>query len=148
MAQNQFMVSIRPCTSDDVDATCALWREVFPEYEDPAKPHRNPRSNIERKLEWNDGLFWLAIDDEDNIIGSIMAGYDGHRGWIYSAAVSANGRRQGIGRMLVHHAEDALRKLGCPKVNIQVMAFNGSAMNFWKTEGYEQDHVISFGKRL
>lgn len=142
------MVNIRHCTTDDVYAVCALWREVFPEYDDPAKPHEDPRADIQRKLEWNDDLFWVATNDDDEIIGSIIAGYDGHRGWIYSAAVSSNGRRQGTGRALVHHAEEALRKLGAPKVNIQVIVDNFSAQNFWKSEGYEMDRVTSFGKRL
>jgi len=138
---------VRPVTVHDAEALVALWRVVFPEYGDPARPHRDPRANVERKLAFGDGLFWLAELD-GRVVGTIMAGYDGHRGWIYSLGVHPEARRAGAGRALVAQAERALVALGCPKVNLQVFSSNVSAQGFWRRVGYAQDEVVSFGKRL
>jgi ribosomal protein S18 acetylase RimI-like enzyme len=81
-------------------------------------------------------------------VASVMAGYDGHRGWIYSLGVHPSMRRTGIGPALVAEAERALADLGCPKVNLQVLTSKGEAQAFWRSAGYEPDPVVSFGKRL
>lgn len=138
---------IRGVAEADTDAIIALWREVFPEYDDPARPQRDPRSSIARKLAFGDGLFWLAEDDA-RVTGTAMAGYDGHRGWIYSIGVAPALRRKGIARALLAHAEGQLRALGCPKINIQVLSTNEGALRFCQSAGYRQDEVISLGRRL
>jgi ribosomal protein S18 acetylase RimI-like enzyme len=140
-------VTIRPVVRDDIEAVVALWRLVFPEYGDPAKAHRDPRASIERKLAFNDGLFWLAARDAA-VVGTVMAGYDGHRGWLYSLGVHPAARRAGIGRALLAVAEQRLAELGCPKVNLQVFDTNTEALAFWRTAGYAPDAVVSLGKRL
>jgi ribosomal protein S18 acetylase RimI-like enzyme len=138
---------IRPVTGRDTDAVIALWGAVFPEYGDPTRPQRDPRASIARKLAFGDGLFWLA-EEEGHAIATVMAGYDGHRGWIYSLGVLPSARRTGIGRALVAEAERALAALGCPKVNLQVLTSKEGARAFWRAVGYEPDAVTSFGKRL
>jgi ribosomal protein S18 acetylase RimI-like enzyme len=138
---------VRPVTSQDMDAVIALWDSVFPEYRDPARPQRDPRASIARKLAFGDGLFWLA-EEEGRAVGTVMAGYDGHRGWIYSLGVHSRVRRTGIGRALVAEAERALAALGCPKVNVQVLISKEDAQEFWQSVGYVPDVVTSFGKRL
>jgi ribosomal protein S18 acetylase RimI-like enzyme len=100
-----------------------------------------------RKLAFGDGLFWLA-EKEGRVVATIMAGYDGHRGWLYSAGVHPDMRRVGVGRALVAQAERALHGLGCPKVNLQVLSSKKSAAEFWRSLGYEPDEVTGFGKRL
>jgi ribosomal protein S18 acetylase RimI-like enzyme len=77
-----------------------------------------------------------------------MAGYDGHRGWLYSLGVHPSRRHHGLGRLLLSHAEVALTKLGCPKVNVQVLESNAGAREFWSAAGYKADPVASFGRRL
>lgn len=131
----------------DTDAVVALWREVFPEYDDPSRPQRDPRTNIARKLAFGDGLFWLAEDDT-RLVGTAMAGYDGHRGWIYSIGVAPAQRRRGFAQALLAHAEAQLRALGCPKINIQVLSANQQALSFWRSAGYQPDDVVSLGRRL
>lgn len=140
-------MNIRPVTSDDVDALVAFWCLVFPEYGDPSRRHRDPRANVERKLAFGDGLFWLG-ELEGRTIGTVMAGYEGHRGWIYSLGVHPDVRRSGAGRALLAQAGRALAALGCPKVNLQVFSTNVGAQDFWRRVGYAQDEVVSFGKHL
>lgn len=140
-------VAVRRVTAADAEAVLALWRVVFPVYTDPAHPQRDPAASLARKLAFGDGLFWLA-EREGRVVGTAMAGYDGHRGWLYSVGVHPEARRAGVGALLVAEAERALSALGCPKVNLQVYASNASAQAFWRGVGYAQDDVVAFGKRL
>ncbi len=140
-------MNIRLATAADTDAIVALWLVVFPEYSNPAFPQRNMLGSIRRKLEVDDGLFWVGVVD-GKVIGTAMAGYDGHRGWLYSFGVHPDWRGRGHGRALLRQAEEALKALGCPKINLQVMATNESGIAFWRANGYLQDEVLSFGRRL
>lgn len=148
MTTTMIDLRIRRIVAADVDAVIAFWREVFPEYNDPARPQRDPRASIERKLAFGDGLFWLAQDEAGALLGTAMAGYDGHRGWLYSIGVHPARRGRGIGRALLAHAEGALTACGCPKVNLQVLAANEPGLAFWRAVGYQRDEVVSFGRRL
>lgn len=138
---------VRSVTAADVEAVVRLWQVVFPGYDDPANPHRDPAANVARKLAVADGLFWLA-EREGGILGTAMAGWDGHRGWLYAVGVHPEARRGGVGARLVAEAERALAALGCPKVNLVVLAGNGAAQAFWRRMGYVEDAVVPFGKRL
>jgi len=140
-------LTIRPVTSADTEAVLSLWRQVFPEYDDPARPHRDPKASIALKVAFGDGLFWLAERD-GRVIGTVMAGWDGHRGWLYSLGVHPEVRRAGVGRALLGVAEEALASRGCPKVNLQVLGGNQEAQAFWRRAGYAPDAVVSLGKRL
>ena len=84
----------------------------------------------------------------DGVIGSVMAGYDGHRGWVNYLAVSPHARRGGIGRALMSEVELRLRGAGCPKINLQFRATNQAALGFYRALGYSTDDVISLGRRL
>jgi ribosomal protein S18 acetylase RimI-like enzyme len=143
-------MKIRPALAADTVAIVALWQVVFPEYSNPAFPQRNMVASIERKLAAQDGLFWVGeVDDlQAPLIGTVMAGYDGHRGWLYSLGVHPGFRGRGYGRALLKHAETTLQQRGCPKINLQVLANNAAAIGFWRANGYVQDEVMSFGRRL
>ena len=136
-------VDIRPYTESDEAGVVALWREVFPN----APAHNDPRFDIQRKLSVQPQLFLLAIAGSE-IVGTAMAGYDGHRGWVYYVAVSPRFRRQGIGTALMKRAEGGLARLGCPKINLQVRASNEAVVSFYRALGYEVEERISMGKRL
>ena len=140
-------ITVRRVDAADAEAVLELWRVVFPEYGDPERPQRDPAAGIARKLAFGDGLFWLA-ERGGRLVGTAMAGYDGHRGWLYSVGVHPEARSAGVGARLVAEAERALAALGCPKVNLQVLAENGAAQAFWRSLGYRQEAVASFGKRL
>ena len=92
-------------------------------------------------------LFLVAVDD-DRVIGTVMGGYDGHRGWIYSMAVDERERHRGVGSVLMDEIEEALRALGCLKVNLQVVPSNSGVVNFYERLGFSVEDRISMGKRL
>lgn len=134
---------IRQCTEEDIDAIISLWNGIFRN----DSLHNEPRGSIERKLQMHDGLFFVAESD-GTIIGTVMAGYDGHRGWLYSLAVDPDFRHRGIGASLVETAEMALKQLGCLKVNLQVLGDNGAVVEFYRKLGFMPEDRISMGKRL
>jgi len=121
----------------------ALWQEAFG-YD---TAHNLPTLAIDKKLAVNDGLFFVATDKK-NVVGTILAGYDGHRGWLYSVAVHADYRRHGLGSSLVRHAEQALTALGCMKVNLQITSGNDGVAGFYEALGYGVEPRISMGKKI
>jgi ribosomal protein S18 acetylase RimI-like enzyme len=125
------------------DQVVSLWQAVFG-YE---TSHNAPDLVIDKKIEFNDGLFFVAID-EGQVIGTVMAGYDGHRGWIYSIAVSSDYREKGLGSALLSYAEEKLSEKGCMKINLQIMEGNETVEVFYISNGYHTEKRISMGKRL
>jgi len=125
------------------DQVIALWNIVFG-YE---SAHNEPSLVIDTKLAADDGLFFVTIID-NQVIGTIMAGYDGHRGWIYSVAVHPEHRKQGIGSLLVSQDECALAERGCMKINLQIVAGNESVAAFYESLGYAVEQRVSMGKRI
>jgi ribosomal protein S18 acetylase RimI-like enzyme len=115
----------------------ALWKNVFG-YE---AAHNNPSLAIDKKLQVDDQLFFVAVADKA-VVGTIMAGYDGHRGWLYSLAVAPSHRRQGIGSRLVSQAEGALTRKGCVKINLQILEGNESVAAFYAALGFSVEKRI------
>jgi len=136
-------LEIRPCTYDDRAGVIALWEQAFPD--DP--PHNAPPLVFDAKLAMNDGLLFVATD-ADTVAGTAMAGYDGHRGWLYAIAVSPPYRRRGIGTALVRHAFGALRAAGCSKVNLQVRATNAAVIGFYASLGFGVEDRVSMGMHI
>lgn len=136
-------MQIRAYCDSDFSCVDALWQEAFPD--DP--PHNQAELAIPAKLAIQPELFLVACND-GGIAGTIMAGYDGHRGWLYAVAVSHKARRQGIGTALVRAAEQALRGLGCSKVNLQIRSDNSRVAKFYQSLGYGVEERISMGRRL
>jgi ribosomal protein S18 acetylase RimI-like enzyme len=140
-------VIIRVFDERDTQDVLALWAQAFPEYATPGKPQRDPRLSIRNKLAMQPEFFFVGVLDE-RVIGTVMVGYDGHRGWMYSLAVAEDARGNGYARALVEHAERALAAIGCPKLNLQIMANKPETQAFYAKLGYQMDEVVSFGKRL
>ena len=107
-------LSIRRFEASDTDAVVALWQEAFPEYRDVTRPQRNPHLSIANKLATQPELFFVAVFGE-RIVGTVMGGYDGHRGWLYSLAVDESLRRHGIGKRLVAHVETRADRTRLPE---------------------------------
>jgi ribosomal protein S18 acetylase RimI-like enzyme len=136
-------IEIRPFASKDHAQVVALWHDVFPD--DP--PWNEPASMIRRKLTVQPELFLVGHVD-GQIVATVMAGYDGVRGWIHHLAVHASYRREGIASLLMHAAEQGLEALGCPKVNLQVRATNSAVISFYRSLGYDVEERASLGKRI
>ncbi|WP_258028987.1 GNAT family acetyltransferase, partial [Pseudomonas protegens] len=107
--------------------------------------HNTPSLAIDRKLAVDDALFFVALD-QGQVIGTLMAGYDGHRGWLYALAVDPQQRRLGTGRALVRHGEQALQGRGCLKINLQILSSNAAVQSFYQALGYQVEPRISMGK--
>ncbi|MGD2077929.1 MAG: GNAT family acetyltransferase [Chloroflexota bacterium] len=136
-------IVIRPYAEPDEAGVANLWRDVFPN----APVWNRPEEDIRRKLAIQRELF-LVAEAGGRIVGSAMAGYDGHRGWVYYVAVTPRRQRQGIGTALMREVEWRLARIGCPKVNLQVRADNEALVAFYRRLGYMVEERVSMGKRL
>ena len=134
---------IRPFEEEDAPKVIALWNRVLAD----GSPHNDPALAIRKKTEVDDELFFVAEVDS-RLVGTVMGGYDGHRGWIYALAVEPEHQRQGIGRALIAHLESALLERGCLKINLQVRASNESVIAFYEKLGYQVEERVSMGKRM
>jgi ribosomal protein S18 acetylase RimI-like enzyme len=110
-------------------------------------PWNDPRRDIQRKLQFQPELFLVGSLD-GCIVATVMAGYDGHRGWINYLAVHPDHQGSGYGRSIMEEAAVRLRAAGCPKINLQVRSTNAGVIEFYKRIGYSMDDVASLGKRL
>jgi ribosomal protein S18 acetylase RimI-like enzyme len=135
-------VDIRPFQSGDEAGVIDLWRRC-----DLIRPQNDPRKDIARKLAVQGEMFLVAVVD-GRIVGSVMAGYEGHRGWINYLGTAPEQRRRGIGRALMGEAERLLKERGCPKINLQVRTGNREVVAFYRAIGFRVDDVLSLGKRL
>lgn len=133
---------VRPYVAADRESLVDLWAAC-----DLLRPWNDPDRDVERKLARDDGGL-LVLELAGRVVGSVMAGYDGHRGWVNYLAVGPEHRGHGFGALLMAEAEDRLRRSGCPKVNLQVRGGNEAALAFYRHLGYEIEDVISLGRRL
>jgi ribosomal protein S18 acetylase RimI-like enzyme len=120
-----------------------IWTSIFG-YTDP---RNDPSLIIDKKIAVNDNLFFIALE-KNKIVGTIIAGYDGHRGWIYSLAVIPGKRKAKIGTKLLKHTENELKKLGCVKINLQIHKNNEMVKKFYLKNGYDIEERISMGKEI
>jgi ribosomal protein S18 acetylase RimI-like enzyme len=124
------------------NAVIDLWNEC-----NLIVPQNDPLEDIQKKLAFQPELFFIALL-KGQLIGSIMVGYEGHRGWIQYLAVLPAFQKRGYGRQLVNKAIVELRKLGCVKANLQVRRSNASVVGFYKHLGFKEEERISMGMRL
>ena len=136
-------MKIRIFDESDTQKVADFWRKVFPG--NPA--HNMPEHDIKRKMKIQKELFFVA-EANSEIVGTCMAGYDGHRGWVYYVAAAADKRRKGIGSALMKKAENELKAIGCSKVNLQVREGNEEVVAFYEKLGYHIEPRISMGKLL
>ncbi|HEY0072591.1 MAG TPA: GNAT family acetyltransferase [Abditibacteriaceae bacterium] len=135
-------MTIRPFEISDSKPVIALWRECG-----LIVPWNDPQRDIERKMQVQPELFFVG-EIEGRIVATLMAGYEGHRGWLNYVAVAPDAHRQGLGRQIVEHAIEQLRKRGCPKINLQVRTSNAEVIAFYESLGFQVDDATSLGMRL
>ena len=135
-------MTVRSYQPADEAAVIALWQAC-----DLLRPRNNPRKDIARKLRVNPEWFLVGVLD-GRIVAAVMAGYEGHRGWINYLAVDPAQRRGGLGRTMMGEAEQRLRAAGCPKINLQVRPENTGVIEFYRRIGFAVEGAVSLGKRL
>jgi ribosomal protein S18 acetylase RimI-like enzyme len=135
-------MQIRPFRPEDTEAVISLWRQC-----DLVRPWNDPHKDIQRKLQVRPDLFLVGVL-EGRIVACVMAGYEGHRGWLNYLAVAPEHQRRGFARAIVTEAERLLRDAGCPKINLQIRTSNQGVIEFYRRIGYATDDVVSMGKRL
>jgi ribosomal protein S18 acetylase RimI-like enzyme len=124
-------VVIRSFEPSDQASVVDLWTVAFPD--DP--PWNEPADVVERKLLVQRELFLVATVS-GQVVGTVLAGFDGVRGWIHKLAVSRTHQRTGIASRLMEEAESGLAVKGCPKVNLQVRSTNAGVVAFYEAAGY------------
>ena len=133
---------IRPFKESDEEALVSLWN-----MHKLTVPWNNPYKDIARKLKVQAELFLVGYL-EDKLIASVMAGYDGHRGWINYFAVHPDFQARGYGKQLMDNVENGLRELGCPKINLQIREGNDKVFSYYQKLGFVEEKRINMGKRL
>jgi ribosomal protein S18 acetylase RimI-like enzyme len=133
----------RPYRPADEAEVIGLWQRCG-----LTRPWNDPAKDIRRKLAEQPELFGVLPGEDGQVTGTVMAGYEGHRGWINYLAVDPSRQGQGLGRQLMDWAEARLRERGCPKINLQVRRGNEAVLAFYAALGYADDNVVSLGKRL
>jgi ribosomal protein S18 acetylase RimI-like enzyme len=130
-------IKIRPVVIEDYDLIYELWNSTE-QSSRALNPVDDSRDGIERYLKRNPTTCFLAYDMKDNkkIIGVILTGHDGRRAIVHHLCVHPDFRRQGVARMLVQRAEEALRKEGITKIFGLVFKDNNVANEFWEGQGY------------
>ena len=132
----------RDFSSADTAGVVALWQECG-----LTRPWNDPVKDIRRKQTDKNGAFWVVCRG-DEVIASVMIGYDGHRGTINYLAIAPAFQRSGLGAELMRQAEAFLIEIGCPKVSFCVRKDNLSVLAFYDRLGYAADDVHFLGKRL
>ena len=135
-------LEIRCYKESDQEAVVQLWRECG-----LTVARNDPVKDINRKLRVQREMF-LVGSLGTRLVATVMAGYEGHRGWINYLAVAPDRQKMGFGRRLMEEAEIRLRAAGCPKINLQIRSSNAGVIEFYKAIGYSVDDVVSMGKRL
>ena len=135
-------IKIRHYNDSDQEKVIKLW-----ELCELTRQWNNPIKDIQRKLTVQSELF-LVLEKDGEILGSIMGGFDGHRGNVNYLGIHPDHKNKGLGKLLMNRIEVELIKMGCPKINLMVRDANINVQQFYKVIGYKEQKVVVFGKRL
>ena len=139
-------IVLRAFAPDDTDTVIALWMRCG-----LTRPWNDPVKDIQRKIDelshGGTGWFWVA-EQNGQIVGAVMAGYDGHRGSVNYLAVDPECQAQGLGRLMMQRVEADLVAAGCPKINLLVRSDNSDVIAFYHQLGYGADAVTALSRRL
>ncbi|MBU0492724.1 MAG: GNAT family acetyltransferase [Chloroflexi bacterium] len=136
---------IREFTMDDYDAVLGLWRTAGPGVHLRTS---DSRTEIAKKQERDPDLFLLA-DEDGQLVGAVLGGWDGRRGLVYHLAVAPAHRARGIGQALMEELEHRLRAKGCLRYYMLVARDNADALTFYEHLGYERmDDIVPLARSL
>ena len=133
---------VEPAGTSDAPAVIALWHAAG-----LTRPWNDPAADFARAVGAAASTV-LVARDEGTLVGSVMVGDDGHRGWVYYLAVASAARGRGWGRALMAAAEAWLRERGAPKIQLMVRGDNADALGFYAALGLEQQAVVTLGRFL
>jgi ribosomal protein S18 acetylase RimI-like enzyme len=135
-------MNIKPYHPDNQQAVINLWQacNLVVAWNDPIK-------DIQRKMLVDPDLFLIGELSED-IVATVMGGYEGHRGWINYLAVSPEHQRKGYARAMMQQVEALILQKGSPKINLQVRSNNIDVIQFYQAIGYDIENAVELGKRL
>lgn len=135
-------MKIRRYQSSDKEAVIQLWHDC-----NVVVPWNDPEKDIQRKLDVGNEYF-LVGECENQLVASIMGGYDGHRGYVNYLVVAPAYRSRGFAQMMMSEIETRLKAAGCPKINLMVRKTNIDIVEFYESLGYRADQSVILGKRL
>jgi ribosomal protein S18 acetylase RimI-like enzyme len=135
-------INCRKATLDDTTQIIEIWEGAK-----LTRPWNNPNDDIKNALTTPTSTILLLCADSQ-IIGTVMVGYDGHRGWIYYLAVRNEFQKKGYGKQLVQEAEKWLKSRNVPKVNLMIRNSNEAVKSFYESCKYKDDEVIVMAKWL
>ncbi len=133
---------IRPYQEPDQAQVVALWQACG-----LTRPWNDPYKDIARKLTVQRELF-LVGEADGAVVATVMAGFEGHRGWVNYLAVAPALQGRGHGAALMRAVEERFVQAGCPKVNLLVRTTNTAVLDFYRRLGYAVDEAVPLGKRL
>lgn len=135
-------MEIRELTAADRDGATGLWAQSG-----LTRPWNPPDEDFDRAVSGLTSAVLGAVDGR-NVIATVMVGHDGHRGWVYYLAVDPSRRHRGLGRRMMHAAEDWLRARGVVKLHLMIRDGNVSALGFYDRLGFEQAEVTVLARWL
>ena len=133
---------ITDVTAADLEAVTTLWAEAG-----LTRPWNPPATDLGRALDGTTSTVLGAFHD-DRLVGTVMVGHDGHRGWVYYLAVTVDERGTGLGRRLMAAAEAWLVERGAVKLQLMVRETNTAVTGFYDRLGYADAEVRVLAKRL
>jgi ribosomal protein S18 acetylase RimI-like enzyme len=135
-------VEARHLTIADRGGAVALWHAA-----ELTRPWNDPADDFDRAIAGATSTVLGGFDGEA-MVATVMAGHDGHRGWVYYLAVDPTSRRRGFGSQMMSDAEAWLREQGVAKLNLMVRHSNSGARDFYAQMGYEDGDVSVLGRWL
>ena len=135
-------IRIREAVIGDLDQVISIWKSC-----DLVKPQNDPVLDYQLALETKDSAV-LVLETENSLIGSVVVGFDGHRGWYYYLGITPDHQSAGNGRLLVEAAENWLISRGAPKAMLMVRNSNSKVIGFYEKLGYSVEETSVLGKRL
>lgn len=135
-------MQILPLTSEHADDAARLWSECG-----LTRPWNDPRSDFRMAVSGPSSEVLGAVDG-DLLVGTVMVGHEGHRGWIYYLAIDQAHRGSGLGKALVAAAEEWIEGQGIPKVMLMIRAENDDVRRFYERLGYVDQGVSVLGRFL
>ena len=133
---------VREAIESDREDVISVWASC-----DLIKPQNDPRTDFDLALNTSTSTI-LILECENQIVGAVMIGFDGHRGWLYYFGVKPAFQSLGNGRILLSAVEEWLANRGAPKAMLMVRNSNSKVIGFYERLGFEIEETSVLGKRL